>query len=429
MRFFTALRTNAAVLALPVTGLFFAYVFFATKGRMSHFASLPWPAEAAAFAIHAPVPLAAAAAAGLAAVEATRLRALGVWETGPARSAVRIAVQPVFFVVLTMATLMACVTAGALSIAGAAPDIYVLQLFGMVVVLLTAHAVIGFLLGQRFHALYSAPLVSIAVFVGISFPLGTSNWWAHHVTGAIGRISFGEAYSLPMTIAAVVPTVCLALALVVAIGPRRIRVGAVVLSLAIAASGLLGAYAITREWSSFAPVAEGLAPVTCEGGAPEVCMPAAGSEDLGEVQTELAGMTTRLRARGIISEIPTRVTDITVSRTRQSDTAGKEWTLDLAAGSPGGVPWDGVAIGVVGMPCRTPDWNTLHYSTLWTARTMGVADDYLAWLSRESRSFRTGDGKEQLLAEMDRVNALPPDEQKTWYVEQLRLSCQGGRSG
>lgn len=60
-----------------------------------------------------------------------------------------------------------------------------------------------------------------------------------------------------MTIAAVVPTVCLALALVVAIGPRRIRVGAVVLSLAIAASGLLGAYAITREWSSFAPVAEG----------------------------------------------------------------------------------------------------------------------------------------------------------------------------
>ncbi|MFF9685380.1 magnesium transporter [Streptomyces sp. NPDC014623] len=428
MRFFTALRTSSAVLALPVTGFFFAYVFFTTKGRMGHFSSLPWPAEAAAFAIHAPVPLAAAAAAGLAAVEATRLRALGVWETGPARSAVRVALQPVLLVVLTMAALMACITAGALLIAGVAPDIYVLQLFGMVVVLLTAHAVIGFLLGRRLHALYSAPLAAIAVFVGISFPLGTSSWWAHHVTGAIGQINFGEAYSLPMTVAAVVPTVCLALALVVALGPRRIRAGAVVLSLAIAAGGLLGAYGITREWTSFAPAAKGLAPVTCEGRVPEVCMPAAGSGDLRAVQTELAGMATKLHAKGIISEIPARITDITVSGARQSDTAGKEWTLDLGAGNPD-VPWDGVAIGIVGMPCETPDWNTLHYGTLWTARTMGVADDYLAWLSRESRSFRTGDGKEQLLAEMDRVNALAPDEQKAWYVEQLRLSCQGGRPG
>ncbi|WP_406423205.1 magnesium transporter [Streptomyces sp. NBC_00873] len=429
MRFFTALRTHAAVLALPVTGFFFAYVFFTTKGRMSHFTSLPWPAEAASFAIHAPVPLAAAAAAGLAAVEATRLRTLGVWEMGPARSALRVAVQPILVVVLTLATLIAGITAGALWIVGVAPDVYVLQLFGMVVVLLAAHAAIGFHLGRRLHALYSAPLVSIAVFIAISFPLGTSSWWAHHVTGAVGQVNFGEAYTLSMTIAAVLPTVCLALALIVAIGPRRIRVGAVAVSLVIAGSGLLGAYGITREWTSFAPAAKGLAPIACEGGVPEVCMPAAGSGDLEDLQTALSGMTAKLQAKGIIAEIPTRVTDITVSSIRQPDTVGKKWTLDLAAGSSDGIAWEGVAIAVVGMPCKTPDWNTMHYSTLWTARTMGVADDYLAWLSRESQSFRTGDGKEQLLAETDRVNGLPLNEQKTWYVEQLRLSCQGGLSG
>ncbi|MFC5169852.1 hypothetical protein [Streptomyces mutomycini] len=429
MRFFTALRTHAAVLALPVTGLFFAYVFFTTKGRISHFASLPWPAEAVSYAIHAPVPLAAAAAAGLAAVEATRLRALGVWEMGPARSALRVAVQPILVVVLTSATLIAGITAGTLLIVGVAPDVYVLHLFGMVLVLLTAHAAIGFLIGRRLHALYSAPLVSLAVFIGISYPLGTSSWWAHHVTGAVGLMAFGEAYSLPMTIAAVLPTVCLALALIVAIGPRRLRVGAVAVSLVIAGSGLLGAYGITREWTSFAPAANGLAPVSCEGGVPEVCMPAVGSGDLEGMQTALSGMTTKLRAKAIIAEIPTRITDITVSSTRRPDTAGKEWTLDLAAGSSDGVSWEDVAIAVVGMPCKNPDWNTLHYGTLWAARTMGVADDYLAWLTRESQSFRTGDSKEQLLAEMDRVSSLPLSEQQTWYVEQLRLSCEGGRTG
>ncbi|MFJ8858537.1 magnesium transporter [Streptomyces sp. NPDC102451] len=429
MRFRTALRTHAAVLALPVTGFFFAYVFFATRGRMGHFAMLPWPTEAVAFALHAPVPLAAAAAAGLAAVEATRLRALGAWEMGPARSDFRVAVQPVLIVVLTLAALLAGITAGALLLAGVAPDVYVLNLFGIAVVLLTAHAAIGFLLGRRLHALYSAPVVSIAVFIGISYPLGTSTWWAHHVTGAVGQINFGEAYTLPMTIAAVLPTVCLALALAVAIGPRRIRVGAVVLSLVVAGCGLLVAYGITREWTSFAPAAKGLAPVVCEGRAPEVCMPAAGSEDLGEIQAALFGMTAKLKAKAIIAEIPTRITDITVSRPQLPDTGGETWTLDLAAGRPDGISWADVAIDVVGMPCENPDWNTLHYGTLWTARTTGKADDYLAWLSRESQSVRTGDSKEQLLAEMDRVDGLPLNEQKAWYVEQLRLSCQGGRAG
>ncbi|WP_324605381.1 magnesium transporter [Streptomyces sp. NRRL S-15] len=417
------------MLALPVTGLFFAYVFFATKGRMGHFSALPWPAEAVSFAIHAPVPLAAAAAAGLAAVEATRLRALGVWEMGPARSELRVAVQPVLVVVLTLATLVAAIAAGALWIAGVAPDVYVLQLFGIAVVLLTAHAVIGFLLGRRLHAVYSAPLVCIAVFVGISFPLGTGSFWAHHVTGAVGLMTFGEAYSFPMTVAAVVPTVCVALALVVAIGPRRIRAGAVAVSLVIAGGGLLGAYGITREWTSFAPAAKWLAPVTCEDGVPQVCMPTAGSGGIEDTRTTLAGMTAKLQAKGIIAVVPARITDITVSRTRHSDTAGKEWTLDLAAGSRDGVPWEGVAISVVGMPCKAPDWNTLHYGALWAAQTMGVADDYLAWLARESESFRTGDSKEQLLSEVDRVNGLPLDEQKAWYVDQLRLSCQGGRPG
>ncbi|WP_327235315.1 magnesium transporter [Streptomyces sp. NBC_01317] len=429
MRFSTTLRTHAAVLAFPVTGFFFAYVFFTIKGRIGHFASLPWPAEVASYAIHAPVPLAAAAAAGLAAVEATRLRTLGVWEMGPARSALRVAVQPVLVVVLTMAGLIAGVTVGALSIAGVLPDAYVLQLFGMVVVLLTAHAVIGFVVGRRLHASYSAPLVSIAVFIGVSFPLGTSAWWTHHVTGAVGQVGFGEAYSAPMTIAAVLPTVCLALALVLAIGPRHIRIGAVAVSVLVAGSGLLGAYGITREWTSFAPAAKGLAPVTCQGRAPEVCMPTAGAGDLEEIQTDLSSMTRKLRTKGIIEEVPSRITDISVSDPRRLEAIGTEWSLDLAAGSPAGIPWEDVAIVVVGMPCKNPNWNTLHYNTLWTARTMGVAGDYLGWLSRESSSFRKGKGEEELLTEMDRVDGLTLGEQKTWYIGQRRLSCKAGQSG
>ncbi|MET4924927.1 magnesium transporter [Streptomyces sp. PSRA5] len=429
MRLFTALRTSAAVLALPVTGFFFIYVFLTTKAKIGHFDSLPWPAEVTAFVIHAPVPLAAAAAAGLGAVEGTRLRTLGVWELGPARSAFRVAVQPVLVVVLTTATLIAGIAAGGLFIAGVLPDVYVLQLFVMVVVLLTAHAIIGFLVGRRLHALYSAPLVSIAVFLGISYPLGTSNWWAHHVTGAVGHLGFGEAYSGPMTVAALLPTVCLALAFILAIGPRRIRAGAVAMSLLLVGGGLLGAHGITREWTSFAPAATGLAPVTCQGRAPEVCMPAVGSEDLRKIQPKLSSMTMKLHAKGIIAEIPTRITDITVSSVQRLDSTGKEWTLDLAAGASERTPWADMAIAVVGMPCKYPDWETLHYNTLWTARIMGTAGDYLDWLSRESESFQKGQSKEDLIKEMDRVNGLPPGEQKTWYVERRQFACQGGNPG
>lgn len=265
MRLFSALRTHPAVPAFPVIGLFFTYVFLTSTRNIEQLIAVPWPAQAASYAMHAPVPMAAAAVAGLAAVEATRLRALGTWELGAARATWRIAVQPVLIAVLSLSVLTAGVTAGGLWVVGVLPDLYVLQLMGIVVVLLTAHAVIGFVIGRRLHALYAAPLVAVVIFVGISFPLGTDSYWAHHVTGSIGWVGFGEAYSLSMTAAAVLPTVCLALACVVLAGPRRIHVTSVATSLAIAVGGLLGAYGITKDWHSIAPAARGLAPLTCEG--------------------------------------------------------------------------------------------------------------------------------------------------------------------
>ncbi|MBT2367067.1 magnesium transporter [Streptomyces sp. ISL-10] len=428
MRFSSALRTHPAVLAFPVIGLFFTYVFLTSTRNIEPLIAVPWPAQAASYAVHAPVPMAAAAVAGLAAVEATRLRALGTWELGAARATWRIAVQPVLITVLSLSVLTAGVTAGGLWVVGVPPDLYVLHLMGIVVVLLTAHAVIGFVIGRRLHALYAAPLVSVAVFIGISFPLGTDSYWAHHVTGSISWVGFGEAYSLSMTAAAVLPTVCLALACVVLAGPRRIGVASVAASLVIAVSGLLGAYGIAKDWRSIAPAAKGLAPVTCEGGTPEVCLPSAASGHIGEIQAGLADMTARLQARGIIAEKPTRITDITVADIQQLDTTGEHWTLGgLVPGNADKVLRENIAIAVVGIPCERPDWNTLHFNTLWAARTTGVESDYLAWLSRETQEFSQGQSREQLLAEMAGVSKLSPQEQKTWYAERLRHACRAGR--
>ncbi|QIP83853.1 magnesium transporter [Streptomyces sp. Tu 2975] len=427
MRFSSALRTHPAVLAFPVIGLFFAYVFLTSTRNIDRLIAVPWPAQAASYAVHAPVPMAAAAVAALAAVEATRLRALGAWDLGAARATWRIALQPVLIAVLSLSVLTAGVTAGGLWVVGVLPDLYVLQLMGIVVVLLTAHAVIGFVVGRRLHALYAAPLVAVVIFVGISFPLGTDSYWAHHVTGSIGWLGFGEAYSLPMTVAAVLPTVCLALACVVLAGPRRVRVTSVAASVVIAAGGLLGAYSITKDWRSIAPAATGLAPITCEGRAPEVCLPSAGSGHIGEIQDELATMTGRLQAKGIIAEKPARITDLTVAGVQQSGTRGEQWTLDLVPGDADRALRENIAIEVVGMPCREPNWNTLHYNTLWVARTIGVESEYLAWLSRETRGFGRGQSKQQLLAEMTRVDGLPTQEQKTWYAERLQQACLAGR--
>ncbi|UYQ63147.1 magnesium transporter [Streptomyces peucetius] len=427
MRFSTALRTHAAVPAFPVLGLFFCFVFLTTTRNIERLIAVPWPAQAASYAVHAPVPMAAAAAAALAAVEATRLRALGTWELGAARATWRIAVRPVLVTVLSLTVLTAGVTAGGLWVVGVLPDLYVLQLMGIVVVLLTAHAVIGFVIGRRLHAMYAAPLVAVLIFVGISFPLGTDSHWAHHVTGSIGWVGFGEAYSLSMTVAAVLPTVCLALACVVLAGPRRIRVTSVAASLVIAAGGLLGAYGITKDWQAIAPAATGLAPVTCVGSTPEVCLPSAGAGHIRDIQTELGEMTSRLQARGIIAEKPARITDLTVADVRRTDTGGAEWTLDLVPGDTDRVLRENIAIAVVGTPCAAPDWNALHHSTLWVARTTGVEGEYLAWLSRETQGFSQGQSREQLLAEMARVDGLPPQEQRTWYTERLRQACRAGR--
>lgn len=426
MRFSSALRTHPAVLAFPLIGLFFAFVFVTSTRHIERLIAVPWPAQVASYAVHAPVPMAAAAAAGLAAVEATRLRALGTWELGAARSGWRIAVQPILITVVSLSVLTAGVTAGGLWVVGVLPDLYVLHLMAIVVVLLTAHAVIGFVIGRRFHALYAAPTVAVAVFVGISFPLGTDSYWAHHVTGSIAWLGFGEAYSPAMTAAALLPTVCLAVACVVLAAPRRIHVASVAVSLVIAVGGLLGAYGIAKDWHSIAPAAKGFAPVTCEGEKPEVCLPSAGSEHIGEIQAELAEMTDKLRAKGVIVEKPTRITDVSVAGVRQSDTRGEHWALDLVPGNADKVLRENIAIEVVGIPCARPDWNALHYNTLWVARTAGVESEYLAWLSRETQQFTQGQSREQLLAEMDSVSRLPLREQKAWYADELRRACGAG---
>ncbi|MGP3632266.1 DUF7224 domain-containing protein [Streptomyces sp. 24-1644] len=427
MRISTSLRTHPAVLAMPFIGLFFSFVFLTSTRHIEQLIVLPWAAQAASYAAHAPVPMAAAAAAGLSAVEATRLRALGTWELGTAQPTWRIAVQPILITVASLSILTAGVMAGGLWVVGVLPDLYVLHLMSIVVVLLTAHAVIGFVIGRRLHALYSAPLVSVAVFIAISFPLGTDSFWAHHVTGSIDWVGFGETYSPAMTAAAVLPTVCLALACVVLAGARRNYIRAVALSLVIAAGGLIGAYSITMDWRSVPPTAKGLAPVTCEGNRPRICLPEAGSDHIGEVQVKLAEMTGRLEARGIISQKPQRIIDVSVADVRQIDTHGESWTLALAPGNAKQSLRENIAISVVGMPCENPNWNALHYNTLWAAQAIGVESHYMAWLSRETQRFSQGQTREQLLSETARVSELPLREQKTWYAQHLRSACQAGR--
>uniref|UniRef100_UPI0030F43B50 DUF7224 domain-containing protein n=1 Tax=Streptomyces sp. GSL17-111 TaxID=3121596 RepID=UPI0030F43B50 len=415
------------MLAIPFIGLFFAYVFLTSTRNIEHLIELPWAAQAASYALHAPVPMALAAAAGLSAVEASRLRALGTWEVGATQPTWRIAARPVLVTVVSLSLLTGGVMAGGLWVVGVLPDLYALHLLAIVVVLLTAHAVIGFVVGRRLHALYSAPLVSVAVFIGVSFPLGTDRFWAHHVTGSIGWVGFGEAYSQAMTAAAVLPTVSLALACVVLAGPRGHHVRSVALALAIAVGGLAGAWGITLDWRSAPPTAKGLAPVVCEGDEPTICLPEAGSDHIGDVHIELRAMVDRLAAGGIIVQKPRRITDISVADVREIDTDGEDWTLDLVPGSAHQVLREGVAISVVGTPCEKPNWDVLHFNTLWVARTIGVEKHYMAWLARETREFSQGQTKEELLSEMARVNGLPLREQRQWYVQQLQSACAGGR--
>jgi hypothetical protein len=423
MRITTSLRTHPAVLAMPFIGIFFFYIFFTSTRNIEQLIPLPWPAQAASYALHAPVPMAAAAAAGLSAMDATRLRTLGTWDLGSAKPTWRIMLQSTLITVVSLTIPIAGVTAGGLGVVGALPDFYVLQLLCIVVFLLASHAVIGFLIGRRLHALYSAPLTAVAVFVGISFPLGTDSYWAHHVTGSIDWVGFGEAYSPAMTVAALLPTACVVLACVALTAPPRISIRSAFLSAVVAAGGVLVAYSITMDWRATPPTAKGLAPVTCTGSAPRLCLPEVGSEHIHEVQASLSDMVDRLAAKGIISQKPDRVTDISVADVRQMDADGSEWTLPLAPGDADQVLRENIAMAIVGIPCEKPNWNILHYNTLWTAQTIGTENAYLAWLSRETNGFRMGQTREQLLSETARVNKLPLHDQRAWHRQNLESAC------
>ncbi|MEU3555106.1 DUF7224 domain-containing protein [Streptomyces fragilis] len=426
MRLPTVLRTHPAVPALPLVGLLFSYIFLTSTRHIEQLVAMPWATQAASYAVHAPAPMAAAAAAGLTAVEATRLKALGTWELGAAIPTWRIALQPVLITVACLSIPTAGIMAASLWLVGASPDLYTLQLLAIVVVLLTAHSVIGFVIGRRLHALYSAPLLAVAVFVGTSFPLGTDYYWAHHVTGSISWVGFGQAYSPAMTAAALLPTVCLSVACVALAGPRRLQVRSAALALVVTTGGLLGAYAITMDWRSMPPTSRGLAPVTCVGEEPEVCLPEAGAAHIDEVREGIKAMTGRLKAAGVLVREPERITDVTVAEKQRIDTTGDHWTLALAPDEADRALRENIAISVVGMPCENPDWNTLHYPTLWVAEIIGVRDNYLTWLSRETEGFSHGQSREQLLSETDRVNDLSSEERKAWYRQQIRSACQAG---
>ncbi|WP_228387158.1 DUF7224 domain-containing protein [Streptomyces katsurahamanus] len=230
-----------------------------------------------------------------------------------------------------------------------------------------------------------------------------------------------------MTVAAVLPTVCLALACVVLAGSRRDRIRSVALSLVLAVGGLIGAYGITKDWRSVPPTSKGLAPVICEGNRPKVCLPEAGSDHIGEVQAELKEMMGQWEAKGVIARKPRLVTDVAVADVRRIDTVGESWTLALAPGNANQALREDIAISVVGMPCEKPDWNTLHYNTLWAAQSVGVEENYMEWLSRETDGFSQGQTREQLLSETARVSRLPLRDQRTWYAQQLRSACRTSR--
>lgn len=209
--------------------------------------------------------LAYAASAALGVWESGRLRKAHIWESLPSRSRYRVAANVLFPVVLLSWLVLLLPPAVSLVRAGTAPSLGSLRLPVMGMLIVVAHAVVGFAIGSVLPRLIATPVVAVVDWVAVAFTRATQPYWIRHVSGQFADVGFGEmprfvSVAAPVLLAGSVAAGLMLLWL--PFGPRVLRA---VLALGVAAAGVLGAQHLARDWPHTPPMATGQAPVDCTG--------------------------------------------------------------------------------------------------------------------------------------------------------------------
>ncbi|MEU6347983.1 hypothetical protein ABZ896_01490 [Streptomyces sp. NPDC047072] len=423
MRTTTLLRTSSAVRAAPFLVAGALYFYFGGIASALQALDLRWPASSITTALYSVLPPIYALTAAVACFEGHRLRRLGTWQIGPTRSELSMAFRSLLTVFGVFAALVVALALTAVIVTDSGVDGYAAGALALPLVVLAGHTLLGYCVGRRVNALYAAPALAVGVQLVVGASVSYQTYWPRHISGRIAEVQFGEAYRPAVYLVTALPTVSVAVALALLLLTRLRRVTAAALALAVAAIGLLVPYRIVSDWNWRAPTAAGLAEVTCTGTAPTVCLPAAADVNAARLHTDTAAVLGKLADAGALPRVPERVSESKGEAAADSASSAADWHISLlsAASSDRRALAFSLTQQSVNWYCSQPDWEIVHYSTMWAMTKVGAGKLYLDWLRTEPE-FRTTQEPE-LTAEVERVLTLSVSRQKAWFDDTVARAC------
>jgi hypothetical protein len=417
----TLIRSSSALRVAPVA-LLLVFAYYATDlGDDLRIDPLGYSATVVDAVLRNLLPVAFAVASGLAAWEARKLGASGIWRLGAVRSRYTIAAQQLSPVVALAWLLLVLPTLCALVQEQVAPDLPGLTLLAFALVLCVAHGIVGFAVGATIAHIAVVPIVAVTDFLAVGWSTGLETPWPRHLTGLFaGKMMFGELPTAAALAAPLLLAVGSAVAMVLLWAPvsRRLR-GAVAGALVLACA--FGSFSLVGNWSYIGPRSTGHGAIACAGQSPRICLPEARAEHISALSEEAEATLKTLRRAGLPAE-PTSIRDTSLSLRYPEPSTEHDWTVPLGVGEATGTVRYQIAREVVRFDCAPPATGPARQVYYWVSSKVGEADTYLRRLSSEP-DF-TPRERSRLQDRVGKVLRLSEARQMAWYETTVAEACQ-----
>ncbi|MFJ2648595.1 hypothetical protein ACIO1C_17900 [Streptomyces sp. NPDC087420] len=372
-------------------------------------------------------PLAYAVPAALATWESGRLKTTGVWALAPARSRYRVAANALLPVCLLAWTVVILPSVITLVQHTTLPTPSSLLLPAMAMFLCTAHAVIGFSVGLRTPHIITAPVMAVGVWVMVAFSQATEPLWVSNIFGQYTDLMFGEIPKLISLVPHLLFGGSIAAGIALMWLPVRRRAIRTSLACLVAVAGTYTACDMARPWGPNPPLLGGQAPVSCQGHAPQVCMPRATSADeLASVRQDVVSALAKLRAVGV-TDPPDRITDRLGDGRYSQPSTEKHWRLSLTSASGNRTVAYAVAVGAIRFPCAQVDQITGRAVLLWASTIVGAEKTYDRITASRSDPTDPTDREAKVRSIVREVRSEPTAQQTAWFRQNRTAACPQAR--
>ncbi|MFJ9392822.1 hypothetical protein ACIRON_28655 [Nocardioides sp. NPDC101246] len=374
---------------------------------------------AAPIATMYPVAYGLAAAAG--AWQGSRLRSDGTWLVAPVRRPAKV-VATTLAPVVTMAWLMFV-----LPVAAAFLDRPTLPTWNSLLplvlglVLSTAWAVIGFVVGQRTSPIIAVPLLACGVFYLVAVTVAVDPMYLRHMSGYYtDGPGFGESATAESMVAQALPTAGVAVA-VCLLWSRFHKLVTLVAGGAVIVAASFTSYSIVKDWNYNPSLNSGDLPTACAGTAPQICLPEQAEGDLDEIHQEVQSAYTVLTAYGVVDDVPKIVTERSMfGRFDPPAIDGTRYAF-LLQGQKNRSVVGSILVEEIRFGC---DADSLSYRVvqLWLGEKLGLTRTFESYAGEDP--YYTRKQHRELMQTVATISAKPDAAQRKWFQDLKAKACE-----